>query len=204
TSPFLPALSTITGTSLSSVGVSDTLSILNDRVQFTAGVRRQTAGLDNDVTNFIASTHDVTSTEASVWSPAYALLIKPWQHVSLYANYIEGLKTGRTVPTLTGDYRNPGEVFPPYQTEQKEVGVKFDFGRISTTVAAFDIMQPAFINVVRPDGTYLELDGEQRNRGVEVNVFGELTPSVRVLGGVAYIDGRLEKTQGGANDGNKA
>lgn len=208
TVPFVPGLSTITGTSLSSVGVSDTLSILNDRVQFTAGVRRQTAGVDNDSTNFLLATHEVSSTEDSVWSPAYALLIKPWQHVSLYANYIEGIKTGRTVPSLTGDYANAGQVFPPYQTEQKEIGVKFDFGRISTTVAAFDIMQPAFIDVERTNPTpppstltSLELDGEQRNRGVEVNVFGELTPTVRVLGGVAYIDGRLEKTGDTNNDG---
>ena len=47
-------------------------------------------------------------------------------------------------------------------------------------------------------------DGEQRNRGVEINTFGELTPEIRLLGGVAFIDGRLTKTQGGINNGKKA
>ncbi len=200
---FAPALATTSETKMSSVGIADTLSILNDRVQFTVGVRRQTAGQDSVTENILFGTSTVESTGDSVWSPAYALLVKPFENVSLYANYIEGLKVGRTVPS-GGIYNNPGEVFPPFQTKQKEVGVKVDFGRISTTVAAFDIAQPSFVNVVTSTGTSLELDGEQRNRGVEVNVFGELTPSVRVLGGVAYIDGRLEKTAGGVNDGNKA
>jgi len=200
---FGPALATTSETNLSSIGVADTLSILDDRVQFTAGVRHQKAGLDSETTNFLFNSNTVESTDGSVWSPAYALLVKPFKNVSLYANYIEGLKVGRTVPS-NGPYINPGQVFPPYQTEQKEVGVKVDFGRISTTVAAFDIGQPSFVNVVTPAGTSLALDGEQRNRGVEVNVFGELTRDIRLLGGVAYIDGRLEETAGGLNDGNKA
>ena len=41
--------SQVTGVNLSSVGVADTMSILNKRVQFTVGVRRQTAG--SEVTN---------------------------------------------------------------------------------------------------------------------------------------------------------
>lgn len=199
---FTAALATTSETKLTSVGVSDTLSILNDRIQFTVGVRRQTAGFDSESTNFLFNSNSVDSTEESVWSPAYALLIKPWNDVSVYANYIEGLKVGRTVnePGLV----NFGDVFPPYKTEQKEVGVKFDFGQFSTTVAAFDITLPSFVRVFSPAGTSLELDGEQRNKGVEFNVFGELAPGIRLLGGVAYIDGRLEKTASGANDGNKA
>ena len=32
------------------------------------------------------------------------------------------------------------------------------------------------------------LDGEQRNRGVEWNLFGQLTPALSLLGGVAYTE----------------
>ena len=48
------------------------------------------------------------------------------------------------------------------------------------------------------------VDGEQRNRGVELNVFGEVTEGVRVLGGASYIDARLTRTLGGINQGNHA
>lgn len=47
-------------------------------------------------------------------------------------------------------------------------------------------------------------DGQQRNRGVEWNLFGSLTPSVRLLGGVTYTRAELTKTAGGKLDGNAA
>jgi iron complex outermembrane receptor protein len=50
----------------------------------------------------------------------------------------------------------------------------------------------------------LALNGETINRGIEVNVFGELTEGVRLLGGAMFIDARLTKTAGGLFDGNKA
>ena len=40
------------------------------------------------------------------------------------------------------NFSNVGEIIPPYQTKQKEVGVKIDMGRITTTVSAFDITMP--------------------------------------------------------------
>lgn len=47
-------------------------------------------------------------------------------------------------------------------------------------------------------------DGEQRNRGLELNVFGQVTEEVRVLGGVSLIDARLTQTSDGSFDGNDA
>ena len=81
--------------------------------------------------------------------------------------------------------------------------MKVDFGRVTTTVAAFEITRPSLITT-GVLATARRCDGEQRNRGIEVNVFGEVTPGVRLLGGVAFIDGRLTKTANGINDGKKA
>lgn len=181
-------------TNLSSVGLSDTVSALHDSIQLTVGVRRQTAGSES-------TANPNAATEASVWSPAYALVVKPLRNVSLYANQIEGLQMGSTVQP---PFKNAGDVLPPYQTRQREAGIKVDFGRISTTVAAFQIERPTIITTGAGLDIYQGLDGEQRNRGVEINVFGEVVPTVRVLGGVAFIDGRLTKTAGGTNDGHKA
>lgn len=53
-----------------------------------------------------------------------------------------------------------------------EAGVKADFGRLATTLAVYQITQPsAFIN---PTTNVFGVDGEQRNREVEFNVFGEV------------------------------
>jgi iron complex outermembrane recepter protein len=182
---------------LSSVGVADTMSILDKRVQFTAGVRRQEIGQDNF--NHLNSAS--TTLDQSVWSPAFALLVKPVSQLSLYANYIEGLQAGTTVGI---GFLNTGQIFPPFQSKQAEVGAKVDFGRITTTLSLFQITQPSVISVAGLPLPTQRVEGEQRNRGVELNVFGEVTPDIRLLGGVAFIDGRQTKTQGGLNDGKKA
>jgi iron complex outermembrane recepter protein len=190
------AANQLTNVNIKSVGVSDTMSMFNKRIQLTVGVRRQTAG--SEVTNYLTPSLSRPETDASVWTPAYALVVKPVENISLYANYIEGLQTPHVVGT---GFTNIGTVFPPGQTKQAEAGVKIDTGRLTTTVSVFDITQPSIIAV----GTVQVLNGEQRNRGVELNVFGEITPAIRLLGGVAWIDGKQVKTaNNGATDGRTA
>jgi len=189
----------LTNVSLESVGVSDTMSILNKRVQFTIGVRHQTAG--TEVSNFLTPAASRPERDASVWSPAYAIVVKPVDNISLYANYIEGLQT----PVVVGaGFSNIGTVFPPGQTKQAETGVKIDTGRLTATMSVFDISQPSIITVPGLPQPSQQLNGEQRNRGVELNVFGEVTPAFRLLGGVALIHGEQVRTAGGLTDGRTA
>jgi iron complex outermembrane receptor protein len=189
----LPTFSTLvqsleTKTNLSSVGVADTMSMFNNRLQFIAGVRRQTAGAESANALTPASN---SSIETSVWSPGFAAIVKPLDFVTLYANYIEGLKSPEVVTGGT-TYSNVGEIIPPAQTKQKEAGIKVDFGRITVTASVFDIISPSTISVAVPGRLPArKLDGEQRNRGAEFYVFGEVVPSFRVLGGVTFIDGEM-------------
>ncbi len=123
--------------------------------------------------------------------------MKPWQNVSLYANYIEGLTSGGIAPVGT---TNVGMSLPAAKSKQVESGVKVDFGRFTTTVGVFEITQPVGIN---QSGTFV-LGGEQRNRGVDVNVFGEVEPGLRMLGGVTFMEGIQTKTLNGATNGKEA
>jgi iron complex outermembrane receptor protein len=154
-------------------------------------------------TNFSASTGAVTSRyNASAWSPMAGLVVRPTDDLSLYANYIQGLSQGTTV----GDaYQNAGQVFPPYKTEQMEAGAKLQTGNFTNTISVFQMARPSTLsdNSTTPLPT-LRLDGEQRNRGIEWTIFGELTHDLRVLGGVTYTQAKLSKTQGGLQDGNQA
>jgi iron complex outermembrane receptor protein len=190
-------------TNLSSVGVADTMSVLDKRIQLTVGVRRQEVSTSARTTSFAVNppATTLTSYDEPAWSPAFAAVVKPLENVSLYANYIEGLQAGTAVGT---GFINVGEVFPPYRTKQMEAGVKVDFGRVTAIVAAFEITRPSLITAGIAPNARQSVDGEQRNRGIEINTFGELTPGFRVLGGVAFIDGRLTKTTNGTNDGKKA
>ncbi|TBU72206.1 TonB-dependent receptor [Phytopseudomonas daroniae] len=177
-----------------STAIADTLGFFDDRVLLTAGVRRQRVKLENFSTTTGArnSKYDEAAT-----TPAFALLVKPTQYLSLYGNYIESLESGPTAPTTTV---NAGEVFPPSKTKQIELGAKFDFGEFGLTTGVFQIDRPS--GMIDANNRYTA-DAEQRNRGVEVSAFGAILPELRLLGGVTYIDSELTKTQGGAFDGNK-
>jgi len=174
--------------------------MLDDQFQITIGARKQTAERRQWRANGV-QTNDYSS---SVWSPAVSALIKPFNNVSLYANYIEGLQLGQIVGST---YRNANEVFPPYQSKQYEIGVKVDWNRrLMTSLAAFRIKQPSAISVPSTSGGLptLELNGEVRNQGVEFNFFGEPVDGFRLNGGITYLDAVLTKTAGGVNEGNQA
>ncbi len=181
---------------LSSVAIGDTLSFWQDRVQFTLGLRSQQINTwnFNTVTGALRSQYN-----SAAVTPMFGLVVKPLENVSVYGNYIQGLQEGPTAPNTA---RNAGEIFPPSVTQQYEVGVKIDWGKLTTTLAAYQISQPS--GFVNPQTNIFGVDGEQRNRGLEFNVFGEITEGVRLLGGISYIDARLTKTQGGLNEGNQA
>ena len=184
---------------LQSVAVADTISMLNDRALLTLGVRHQNVESKNfNTTGAVTSGYD-----KSAMTPLVGLVVKPYKDISLYANYIQGLSQGTTVGST---YKNAGEIFPPYKTKQYEMGVKFDLGKVITTLSAFQISNPSTISVSNGVDQLptLSLNGEQRNRGLEWSMAGEVTPHLRLLGGVTYIDARLTKTQGGTNDGHHA
>ncbi|NTG51611.1 TonB-dependent siderophore receptor [Agrobacterium rhizogenes] len=182
---------------LSGIALSDTLSILDERVQLTVGGRWQSI----DSKNFNATTGAVTSSsDETAVTPLIGLVVKPWENVSLYANYIEGLGIGDTAPATAV---NAGETLAPYRTKQYEIGAKFDLGRVIVSTAVFQIEKPFGQLESQGSGLVFVNGGEQRNRGLEINVAGEVTSDVRLLGGVAFIDGKLTKTNNAATVGNK-
>lgn len=195
-SPTNPTLATSAGTLsknvdsiISSVALADVIGFVDDSIQLTVGARQQRVQ------------QKLSDSDESELSPAVGLLIRPGNGpVSVYANYIEGLSAGGTVTDTSAP--NYGEQFAPYRSKQKEVGVKWAFGGFVTTFDMFEITQPSLIQ----NSTTLaySADGEQRNRGAELNVFGELAPDVRLLGGLTYTQAKLTRTEGGEYEGNTA
>jgi iron complex outermembrane receptor protein len=142
---------------------------------------------------------ETTHYDQSATSPSVALVVRPIKELSFYANYIEGLTPGPTPPSGAA---NTNAVFAPFKTKQYEVGTKLDLGGFGASLAAFQISLPS--GATDPVTRIFSLDGEQRNRGIEFNTFGEVGPGIRVLGGVTYLDARLTKTEGHLHDGNRA
>ncbi|SMF88399.1 iron complex outermembrane recepter protein [Azospirillum oryzae] len=184
-----------TETTLTSFALADTLSVLDDRVMLTLGVRRQKVHVDS----FSTTTGLQTGTyDASATSPLAGFVVKPLSNVSVYANYAEGLTRGTVVGA---GYANTGAVLAPYKSNQYEAGVKVDWGSITTTAAVFQLTKP---NSIRNAANELAYDGEQRNRGLELSVYGEILPGLRGMASAAFMDPKLTRTATAAVQGNDA
>ncbi|MNO90163.1 Ferrichrome receptor FcuA precursor [compost metagenome] len=175
-------------TKIRSVGVFD------DRALLTLGVRRQSIATDS----WSAGTGQRTANyDDSITTPVYGLVIKPTDYLSVYANRIEGLAPGPIAPSTAS---NSGEMFAPYRSTQIEAGIKLDWGNMGGSLGVYRIEQP---QGVTSNGVF-SVDAEQRNRGVELNLFGEVSPGLRLLAGGTLIDTELRGTANGTNDGNQA
>lgn len=182
---------------LSSVAVADTMSFMDNRYLLTLGLRRQSVESKNyDATGKVSMHYD-----EHVLTPALGFVAKPWDMpVSLYANYIEGLSQGGRVTDATAV--NYGEVFAPYKSTQYELGVKWDAGRFLNTLSVFQIAKPSLIKDAASN-RYND-DGEQRNRGVEWTLAGEVRKGIRLQGGVAYTQAVTTRSTGGTLNGKVA
>lgn len=182
-------------TQLESFAITDTLSMLDERIQLTLGVRKQRAiGISTP------ANRPRTEYDKDAYTPTAAIVIKPYQHVSIFGNYIEALTQTQIAPS--NGVANPGAMFPPAKTKQIEAGVKVDLGTFTTTMSVFRIERPS--TFTDPVTNTFGLNGEQRNTGLEINVFGEPMTGVRLLGGLMLLDAELTKTNGGVNEGNTA
>ena len=188
-----PKVLRISESELSGVALTDTLGFLDERIQLTLGVRRQ----DIESRNYNAAGAVSSRYKDAATTPLVGVVVKPWDDVSLYYNYVEGLSKGDIAP---GTASNAGETFAPYESKQHELGVKYEHGTFMTTLALFQIEKPS--GELGANGVY-SVQAEQRNRGVELSVYGEVAPGTRLMGGVTLLDGELTQSATAANRGNK-
>jgi iron complex outermembrane receptor protein len=178
-----------------SLALADVATAFDGRLSVIAGVREQSiASRSADP----SSGEEQSTYNKSKLTPAAAVLYKLLPHLSIYGNYIQALQSGPTAPTGTA---NANQIFPPLVASQIEAGAKVDFGIGGMTLAAYQIEQPS--GITDPSTNVFSGDGEQRNRGLELNVFGTVLPGLRLLGGYSLIDAVQAKTDD-ANQGKKA
>ncbi|MFT3665964.1 TonB-dependent receptor [Piscinibacter sp.] len=164
-----------------SLAVADILGFAGDTVLLTVGGRHQTVKMP------------LSNYSESRFSPMVAAVVRPWgDAVSLFGNYTEGLEPGQVVGV---GYTNTGDALPPKQTKQFELGVKLQTGELTHTFSAYEIKRPSFIGVDEGGALPALRDaGEQRLRGVEWSVYGELAQNVSLLGGITRLESEQRNT----------
>ncbi|TIX98181.1 MAG: TonB-dependent receptor, partial [Mesorhizobium sp.] len=108
--PAPTSVPTVSESELYGFALADTLSMFDERVQLILGGRWQHIESEN----FHATSGAVTSSsDEGAFTPLVGLVVKPWENVSLYANYVEGLSIGDTAPVTA---INAGETLAPYRS----------------------------------------------------------------------------------------
>lgn len=203
-------------TKLQSFALGDTLSFLDDRALLTLGLRHQKMKVES-VSYRTVNNGTVTAPggvkseyEKSRTSPVAGFVFKVTPQLSVYANYIEGLVQGDTAGATTSTgvrITNAGEMLSPYVSKQKEIGVKFDGGRIGGGLALFSIDKPRAISTVTGTGAnataFYSAAGEDRHQGAELTVHGEAMRGLRLLGGLTWIDAKQRSTGSATTDGRR-
>ncbi len=126
--------------------------------------------------------------EGLVWRPV------PWW--SLYALHTENF--GAAPGLYVGANGYSGLDIPPQSATEWEAGMKLERldGRFAATLAAFDLMKENVSSTILEPaldsswGTSF-FTGTVRNKGLEVDLQGEILPHLQCLANFAYLDSRI-------------
>ncbi|WP_437614928.1 TonB-dependent siderophore receptor [Erwinia sp. V71] len=114
------------------------------------------------------------------------LVYQPTERVSLYTSYSESFAP-QSVQT------RDRQAIDPEKGWQIESGVKVELipQRLSLTTAAFQITKTNVKASDPLDSDYSVTTGEQRVRGIEVDITGEILPGWQLIASSAYLDARI-------------
>ncbi|WP_414529156.1 TonB-dependent siderophore receptor [Nodularia chucula] len=122
------------------------------------------------------------------FSPRVGIVYQPIEPISLYTSF------SRSFEPNFGT-RVDGSLLEPVRGTQYEVGIRGEFlnGRLTTNLAAYEITK-SNLGVTDPDNPNFSIPlGEQRSRGIELDVTGQIIPGWNMIASYAYIDARVTK-----------
>lgn len=164
--------------------------LLSDTLQFSPQWSTLLAGSESLLSSsgYAKTGRRSSHSSDSGFSGSASVIYKPVDPLTLYVTYADSLQQGDTAPATAN---NAGTILTPYRSRQIEAGSKLAINRLLLTAALFQIKRPfAYTNA---SGEY-GIDGEQRNRGLELLADGDVTDRLHLFGGMTWLDPRLVKT----------
>lgn len=148
--------------------------------------------------------------QVNEFSPRAALLYRPLSWLGIYANYAHTFNAVNRGTTVSGDLPDPEK------SREYEVGLKGEWmdGKLFANLAFFDLTKS---NVQTPLPTpfvnKVAITGEQRSRGIELDLRGQLTDYWNIIATYAYTHTEVTKdsapldtvigSSGAGNTGNR-
>ncbi len=140
----------------------------------------------------IRRTDDAVSPRAGItWTPTSA--------VSLYASWAKSFLT-----EPSGGLQRSGSLPAPSRGRQIEVGAKFSLidGRLEPTVSLFDIRRTNGVVSDPADFDYVIQVGEQKSRGIEIDIPYSVTPQWRLLASFTQMKAEISEDSDNSLAGN--
>ncbi|MDO9625335.1 MAG: TonB-dependent siderophore receptor [Pseudomonas sp.] len=158
--------------------------VFSERLRGLVGVRveRFDQSIDNRVNGARSEqSHDAITQRAG-------LLYQLTPEVGLFANASTSFKPNN------GLDRN-SRAFDPEEGIGYETGVKLELldNRLSATLAAFHLTKENVLTADPVDASFQTSAGEARSQGFDLQISGQLTDALRVIGAFAFIDAEVTK-----------
>jgi catecholate siderophore receptor len=162
----------------------------NTQWQTVVGLRRDRFAVD-----FLnRRTNDKIKVTDTPVSPRLGLVFKPMVDVSIYGSYSIAYvpRAGDQLSSLTAS----NKAFDPEKFKNIEIGAKWDAMKdLSLSVALYQLDRSNVAITDPSDSTKTILVDGQRSKGVELSVTGKITSAWSIMGGYAYQDAKITKTQ---------
>ena len=163
--------------------VQDQISILDNLILVLSG-RFDAVAQDNRNNN----TGETSEQDVTAFSPTIGIVYQPIEPISLYANYARSFQ-----PNFGTDVN--GDFLDPERGTQYEVGVRAELNdRLVASLAFYDITKS---NVATTDPNNPDFSigiGEQRSRGIDLNVAGEILPGWNLIASYGLIDAEVTES----------
>lgn len=175
-----------------------TFGFFDDRLLVLAGWRRTST--QSRLTNHLSG-QSQAAISASAVTPQYGLLYKLAPELSLFGSYAKSFVPGTQVLNNPDGTTRPAA---PTRGDGYDIGLKADLlnGRVSGTLTFFDIRNQNIVNdlaVTDASGKvniYNVQSGEQRSRGVELDVTAALTPNWQLYMSYSLMNARITEFSG--------
>ncbi|MCC5648467.1 TonB-dependent receptor [Nostoc sp. XA013] len=187
-----PGLSELTNVVRDGDSKTETLGIyLQDQIAFSDNFKLLIGGRFDtvDQNQFDRLLNTPSSQYDEAFTPRLGIVYQPIEPISLYASYSRSFAPNSA-------QRADNTFLESERGTQYEVGVKVDLNdKLSATLAAYEITKT---NIAAPDpndpDNFSVPIGEQRSRGIELDVTGEILPGWNIIAAYGYTDAEVTQS----------
>jgi iron complex outermembrane recepter protein len=130
------------------------------------------------------------------FSPRLGIVYQPSDRLAIYASYARSFVpvNGRNTSQDENNQVVFGEPFEPERGTQYEIGVKADLtDDLTATLALYELRRTNVVAQSSDSPLATFQVGEQRSRGIELDIAGEILPGWQVIASYAYTDAEVTK-----------